>query len=211
MRILVAPDKFKDSLGATEVAQAIADGLRDVWPDAELTILPVGDGGEGTAEVICAAARGEWHLCEVHDPLGRIVSARYGTIEEGGTAVLEMSEASGLWRLAREERDPLRGSTFGTGEMLLDAAKRGAREIIVGLGGSVTNDGGFGMARALGFRFFGVQNCRAGASPAGSSIGNRNWLAHKSPETDVELIGGPRELVNLRRVEAPVAADVSPA
>src|SRR5215218_2429688 len=153
MRILVAPDKFKDSLGATEVAQATADGLRDVWPDAEITILPMADGGEGTAEVICAAAGGEWHLCEVHDPLGRIVSARYGTIEEGRTAVLEMSEASGLWRLAREERDPLRGSTFGTGEMLLEAAKRGTREIIIGLGGSATNDGGFGMASALGFRF----------------------------------------------------------
>jgi glycerate kinase len=154
VRILVAPDKFKGSLGASEVAQAIAAGLRDVLPDAQITCLPVADGGEGTASVICDAVGGEWHSCEVREPLGRMVTARYATIEEGATAVMEMSEASGLWRLAPNEFDPLRASSIGTGEMLLDATKRGVREIIIGLGGSATNDGGFGMARALGFRFF---------------------------------------------------------
>ncbi|MDQ6622396.1 MAG: glycerate kinase [Verrucomicrobiota bacterium] len=154
MRILVAPDKFKDSLGASEVAQNIAAGLREVLGDALIDRLPIADGGEGTAEVICAAAAGQWHSCEVHDPLGRIVTAHYCTIDDGAIAVMEMSEAAGLWRVAPNERDPMRATTFGVGEMLLDAARRGVREIIIGLGGSATNDGGFGMARALGFRFF---------------------------------------------------------
>ncbi|MFL6595973.1 MAG: glycerate kinase [Chthoniobacterales bacterium] len=154
MRILVAPDKFKHSLSATDVAENIAAGLRDILPDAQITCMPIADGGEGTARAICDAARGQPLACEVRDPLGRIVTAHYCTIENGATAVMEMSEASGLWRLASEERDPLRASTYGTGEMLLDAARRGVREIIIGLGGSGTNDGGFGMARALGFRFF---------------------------------------------------------
>lgn len=153
MRILVAPDKFKHSLDAAEVAQNIAAGLRDILPDAQITCMPIADGGEGTARAICGAAAGRPWSCEVHDPLGRVVEAHYCTIENGATAVMEMSEASGLWRLAADERDPLRATTYGTGEMLLDAAKRGVREIIIGLGGSATNDGGFGMARALGFRF----------------------------------------------------------
>lgn len=153
MHILIAPDKFKGSLGAPAVAENIGAGLRDALPQADITLLPIADGGEGTARVICDAAGGEWHSCEVHDPLGRIVPARYGTIENGAKAVMDMSEASGLWRVLAAERDLMRASTFGVGEMLLDAVQRGAREIIIGLGGSATNDGGFGMARALGFRF----------------------------------------------------------
>jgi glycerate kinase len=153
VKFLIAPDKFKGSLGACEVAEHIAEGVREVLSDVKITCLPVADGGEGTAAVICSAAGGEWHECEVHDPIGEIVTARYGTIANGATAVMEMSEASGLWRLREGERDPLIASSFGTGEMLLDAARRGAKQIIIGLGGSATNDGGFGMARALGFRF----------------------------------------------------------
>ena len=164
MRILVAPDKFKGSLGASEVAEAVAAGLRDGLPDAEIFLLPIADGGEGTAEVICAAAGGQWYECEVCDPLGRPVTARFGIIENGATAVMEMSQASGLWRLAPEERDPLRASTFGTGEMLLEAAKRGVREIVIGLGGSATNDGGYGMARALGYRFLNTDEEEIGTS-----------------------------------------------
>ena len=153
MRILVAPDKFKHSLGAKEVAAQIAAGLRDVLPDADITLQPIADGGEGTTEVICASAGGTEHECEVHDSLGKIVRASYCTIAEGTSAVMEMSQAAGLWRLAAEERDPTRADTFGVGEMLLDAAGREVEKIILGLGGSATNDGGFGMARALGFRF----------------------------------------------------------
>ena len=154
MRILIAPDKFKGSLGAREVGEKIAAGLQAVFPGVEIEIVPVADGGEGTAEVIRRARTGEWVHCAAHDALGRIVSARYVWLREPETAVMEMSETAGMQRLQPNERDPSLASTFGVGEMLLDAAARGATEIIVGLGGSATNDGGFGLARALGFRFF---------------------------------------------------------
>src|ERR1700730_640617 len=154
MKILIAPDKFKGSLSAREVAENVAKGFLDVLPDAKIDIVPVADGGEGTAEVICDALDGAWMKCKARDPLGREIEARYAWIENRKLAVMEMSEAAGMRRLAETELDPLRASTFGVGEMMLDAAKRGAQEIIIGLGGSATNDGGFGMARALGFRFF---------------------------------------------------------
>jgi len=154
VRILIAPDKFKGSLRAREVAENIATGLRDILPDAKIDIAPMADGGEGTAEVICDALGGSWVSCAAHDPLGRAIEARYVWIEEGKLAIMEMSEVAGMHRLSESERDPLRVNTFGVGEMLLDAARRGVDQIIIGLGGSATNDGGFGMARALGFRFF---------------------------------------------------------
>ena len=185
MRILIAPDKFKGSLSAQQVAENIALGIRDVIPDAQIEIAPVADGGEGTAEVICKARGGEWVTCHAHGPLGNPIEARYVWLSENASAVIEMSEAAGLRALKDGVRDVLRANTFGVGEMLLDGAKRGAREIIVGLGGSVTNDGGFGMARALGFRFF-------------------------TGEREIEN-GGPAELIGLARIEAPVAAGVSPA
>ena len=153
MHILIAPDKFKGSLSAREVAENIALGLRDVLRDAKIDIVPMADGGEGTAEVICDALGGSWLKCKAHDPLDREIDTRYAWIADRKLAVLEMSEAAGMWRLSRDECDPLRADTFGVGEMILNAAQHGAREMIIGLGGSATNDGGFGMARALGFRF----------------------------------------------------------
>jgi glycerate kinase len=185
MRILIAPDKFKGSLSAQGVAENIALGIRDVIPDAQIDIAPVADGGEGTAEVICKALGGEWLTCRANGPLGNPIEARYVWLSENVSAVIEMSEAAGLRALKDGVRDVLRANTFGVGEMLLDAAKRGARKIIVGVGGSVTNDGGFGMARALGFRFF-------------------------TGEREIEN-GGLAELIGLERIEAPVAAGVSPA
>ncbi len=178
MRILVAPDKFKDSLGAAAVAENIAVGLRAVLPNAEITELPIADGGEGTAAVICAAAGGAWRSCATHGPLGEKIAARYCTVDRGRTAIMEMSAAAGLWRVPPEGRDPLRASSFGVGEMLLDASRRRATQITIGLGGSATNDGGFGMARAIGFRFFD----RAGA----------------------ELKGNVGNLLDLARIDAPV-------
>jgi glycerate kinase len=184
MKIVIAPDKFKGALGAREVAENIALGLRDVLPDAKIDIVPMADGGEGTAEVICAALNGVWLTCKAHGPLGREIEARYAYIENRKLAVMEMSEVSGMRRLSEDERDPVRANTFGVGEMLLDAARRGADQIIIGLGGSATNDGGFGMARALGFRFF----------------------------LDAEeLTDGVSELKDLTKIKAPVAAGVSPA
>jgi glycerate kinase len=153
VRILIAPDKFKDSLSAREVAENIDLGLHGVLRDAEIAIAPMADGGEGTAEVICNALGGSWVECTAHDALGREIDARYAWIANRKLAVMEMSEAAGMRRLSQSERDPLLANTFGVGEMILDAARHGAREIIIGLGGSATNDGGFGMARALGFQF----------------------------------------------------------
>jgi len=155
MKILIAPDKFKGTLDAREVAQNIAKGLRDVLSDADIEIIPMADGGEGTAEAICDARGCSWVQCKAHDPLGREIYARYGWIDQEKLAVTEMSEAAGMRRLSESEHDPIRATTFGVGEMLLDATKRGASEIVIGLGGSATNDGGFGMAQALGFRFLG--------------------------------------------------------
>lgn len=153
MRFLITPDKFKGSLSAQEVADNIALGLRDVMPDAQIEIAPMADGGEGTAEVICNARGGEWVTCRAHGPLGHSIKARYVWFADTASVVIEMSEVAGLRAIKHGVREVLRANTFGVGEMLLDAMQRGAREIIVGLGGSVTNDAGFGMARALGFRF----------------------------------------------------------
>ena len=153
MRILVAPDKFKGSLTGVQAAEAISRGFLKVWPEAVVQIAPVADGGEGTAEALYSVRGGEWVEVEVGDPLGRQVMARYLWQVDTFTAVLDMSAASGLWRLEKNERDPVRASTFGTGELILHAIRRGAKHVVVGLGGSGTNDGGMGMAAALGYRF----------------------------------------------------------
>jgi glycerate 2-kinase len=184
VRILIAPDKFKGSLNAREVAENMAKGLRDALPDAGIDVVPMADGGEGTAEAICGAHGGSWVKCKAHDPLGREIDARYAWVKDRKLAVMEMSEAAGMRRLSEDERDPVRATTFGVGEMILDAASRGANEIIIGLGGSATNDGGWGMARAIGFRFF---------------------------EGAKELAGTVSELTELSRIEVPVVAGVSPA
>jgi len=182
MRILVAPDKFKGSLTAREVAENIARGFLDILSDATINILPMADGGEGTTDVIGGALGGSWLKCNAHDALGREIACRYSFIEKRKLAVIEMSEAAGMKRLHVDERDVDRANTFGVGEMILDAAYRDAKEIIVGLGGSATNDGGFGMARALNFRFLG--------KPATS---HRN----------LEPIRQVSELLRLARIERP--------
>ena len=135
------------------MAECIAAGLRDALPSATIEIVPVADGGEGTADLIREACAGERVVCEAHDPLGRAIQAQYVYVRDRRIAVMEMSEAAGLRRIGLRERDPVGASTYGVGEMLLDAGRRKISEVIVGLGGSASNDGGFGMARALGFRF----------------------------------------------------------
>jgi glycerate 2-kinase len=177
MRILIAPDKFKGSLSAREVADSIAAGLRDVLPNAMLDSIPVADGGEGTGDVIRQTLAGEWVACPGHDALGRAITGRYVWLHERMTAVMEMSETAGGWRIAPQERDPFSASTYGVGEMLLAAARRETNDLLVGLGGSVTNDGGFGMARALGYRF----------------------LSNES----VELNGSVSDLLSLEHIAAP--------
>ena len=153
MRILVAPDKFKGSLSALAAAGAICRGLRTVFADAEIQTAAIADGGEGFAEALCDALGGVWVEAQVQDAIGREVSARYAWVEAEHIAILEMSEASGLWRLKKAELAPLRANTFGTGQLLRHAVERGARKIFIGLGGSATTDGGVGMAAALGYNF----------------------------------------------------------
>ena len=153
MKILIAPDKFKGSISALAAAEAVARGLRASLPGAQLRIAPIADGGEGFAETLSVALGGKWVATRARDPLGREVDARYAWVAGEKLAIIEMSEASGLWRVKPEERDPLRATTYGTGQLMRHAIARGARKILVGLGGSATTDGGMGMAQALGFEF----------------------------------------------------------
>jgi glycerate 2-kinase len=151
MRIVIAPDSFKECATAAQVADAIADGVRRVLPDAELVIVPMADGGEGTVDALVASTEGRHVECRVTGPLGEPVAARYGILGDGGTAVIEMAAASGLGLVPLERRDPRITTTRGTGELMRDALDRGVHQIIIGIGGSATNDGGAGMAQALGF------------------------------------------------------------
>ncbi|SDG54011.1 glycerate kinase [Propionivibrio dicarboxylicus] len=153
MRIIVAPDSYKGSVSALGVAQAMERGILKIHPDADVLKMPIADGGEGTVEALVAATGGELRHQDVADPLGRRIRAHWGILGDGRTAVIEMASASGLPLLASAERDPLRATTYGTGELLRAALDAGLRKIIIGIGGSATNDGGAGMARALGVRF----------------------------------------------------------
>lgn len=154
MKILIAADSFKDALPALEVCQAVARGLKRALPQAEPVLFPMADGGEGTAEILTFHSRGQRIEKEVNDPLFRPVNAGYGLSGDGKTAFIEMAAASGLPLLKQEERSALKTTTFGTGELILDAIQRGAAKILLGIGGSATNDAGMGMAAALGYRFF---------------------------------------------------------
>lgn len=153
LRIVIAPDKFKGSLTAPQAADAIARGVRRADQGALLTLVPMADGGEGTVDALVAATAGKYLSAIVEDPLGRAVRARFGMLGDRKTAVIAMAEASGLALLRPEERDPFLTSTYGTGQLLLAAATEGAQRIIVGIGGSATNDGGIGLGHALGYRF----------------------------------------------------------
>jgi glycerate kinase len=153
MKIVIAPDSFKENLTSLEVASEIEAGLKRVWPDAECIKVPMADGGEGTVQSLVDATGGEIVQCGVLGPLGAKIIASYGLLGGGRTAVIEMAEASGLPLVPKAERNPLAASTFGTGQLIVDAIHRGVEEIIIGLGGSATNDAGAGLAQALGVRF----------------------------------------------------------
>lgn len=152
MKIVVASDSFKGSLSSTEVAMAATRGIKAVYPDCEVVAVNVADGGEGTVDAIVEALHGEIIATTVSDPLGRPIQARYGIA--GATAIIEMAAASGFPLLHPEERNPWLTSTHGTGEMIMDAIRRGCRQFLVGIGGSATNDAGTGMLQAMGFRFY---------------------------------------------------------
>ncbi|MCJ8203916.1 glycerate kinase [Pseudomonas sp. RGM2987] len=150
MKIIIAPDSFKDSLSAQGVADAIARGLAQVWPDARLIKCPMADGGEGTVESVLAACNGQWRRNRVQGPLGVAVEARWGWLSESRTAIIEMAEASGLQLVPPGQRDACISSTYGTGELIRAALDEGAGRVILAIGGSATNDGGAGAMQALG-------------------------------------------------------------
>ncbi|MDN4525548.1 glycerate kinase [Fictibacillus fluitans] len=150
MKIVIAPDSFKESLSALEAAHAIEKGLKGIFPDAEYIKLPMADGGEGTVQSLVDATNGSIVECEVTGPLGEPVQAFFGMMGDKKTAVIEMAAASGLHLVPQGSRNPLITTTKGTGELILAALDYGAEDIIVGIGGSATNDGGAGMIQALG-------------------------------------------------------------
>lgn len=153
MRIIIAPDSYKGSMTAAEVATAMAKGVRRLFPEAELDLVPMADGGEGTVQALVDATGGRLITATVTGPLEEPVEATFGLLGDGQTAVIEMAQASGLPLVAPERRNPLLTTTYGTGELIRHALDQGARRLIIGIGGSATNDGGVGMAQALGARF----------------------------------------------------------
>lgn len=155
--MIVAPNAFKGTLTASEAAAAMAAGVREALPGAEVVQIPVADGGDGTVEALVSANSGQYRAAEVDGPLGDPVNARFGLIDSGRTAVVELATASGLALIPAERRDPRRASTYGFGSLLMAARAEGVGQIIAGIGGSATNDGGAGMAQALGYRLLDAQ------------------------------------------------------
>lgn len=156
-KIVIAPDSFKESLSALEVAEAVKQGFSVVYPDAEYCLVPMADGGEGTVEALVAVTDGKTVHTQVTGPAGTRVEAHYGLLGDGKTAVIEMASASGLHHVAQEERDPCTATSRGTGELIRHALDAGVRHIIVGLGGSATNDAGMGMLASLGVKLTDAQ------------------------------------------------------
>jgi glycerate kinase len=153
MKILLAPDKFRGSLSAEEVCTAMAEGIALVSGDIEIVALPMADGGEGTLEILRAYTHGSTHLAHVSDPLGRGIEAPFGLSGDGQVAFIEMAKASGLSLLKKQEQNPLHTSTLGTGQLVREALQKDVSEIVLGIGGSATNDAGMGLAVALGYEF----------------------------------------------------------
>lgn len=162
MRIVIAPDSFKGSLSAFEVAEAMARGVKRVAPHAETVLLPLSDGGEGLVESLVEATAGTYHEFQVTGPLGDPVWAKLGLLGGGQTGVIEMAQASGLTLVPPHKRNPLITTTYGTGELIRHALDLGCRQLVIGIGGSATNDGGMGMAQALGVRFLDSQGKELG-------------------------------------------------
>ncbi|NLD07365.1 MAG: glycerate kinase [Lactobacillus sp.] len=157
MKFVLAPDSFKESMTAKEVCQAMENGIRKVLPDAKIISVPMSDGGEGTMDSLIDATNGQKYAVKVTEPLGTPVTAHYGILGDQKTAIIEMAEASGLSYVPQDKRTPAtikKTTTFGTGELINAALKHDVTRVIIGLGGSSTNDGGSGMAQAIGVKFF---------------------------------------------------------
>ncbi len=152
MKVVAAVDSFKGSVSSVQAGNAVKEAVLSVYPDAEVIVMPLADGGEGTVETLVYGMGGDMIKTEVMGPMGEAHTAAYGIVD--GTAVMEMAEASGLTLVVPERRNPLYATTYGVGDMIKDALKRGCRDFIIGIGGSATNDGGVGMLKSLGFNFF---------------------------------------------------------
>ena len=194
MRILIAPDKFKGSLEATDVCLAVNEGIKLAFPEAETTSIPLADGGEGTTKILTEYTGGHFVSVEVNDPLGRKIMAQYGISGDGDVAFIEMATASGLLLLSPEEYNPLLTNTFGTGELINHALDHGVKKIILGIGGSATTDGGIGMAEALGYTFHDAEGGRL--VPIGESMAK------------IARIGTQQKDERLKSLEIVVACDV---
>ena len=197
MKIVIAPDSFKENLTSLEVASELETGLKRVWPDAVYVKVPMADGGEGTVQSLVDATGGTIVKTEVTAPLGDRVQASYGLLGGGRTAVIEMAEASGLPLVPKDKRNPLFATTYGTGELIADAIARGVEEIILGIGGSATNDAGAGLAQALGVRFLNFGGAPVNTRIAGGDLGR------------VEALDLSQINPGLARVRISVACDVT--
>ncbi|PQV86744.1 glycerate kinase [Cronobacter sakazakii] len=167
-KIVIAPDSFKESLSAMDVAKAIEAGFREIYPQAHYVCVPMADGGEGTVEAMVAATGGQIITTPVTAPLGNKVDGFFGLLGDGETAVVEMAAASGLHLVPTAQRDPRITTSYGTGELILAALERGVKAIVIGIGGSATNDGGAGMMQALGARFLDGEGCEL--APGGAAL-----------------------------------------
>jgi len=194
MRIVVAPDSFKGSLTAKEAAENIRIGIQRVYPDIEISCVPMADGGEGTVQSLVDATGGRLLHAKVAGPMLHEVDAFYGILGDEKTAVIEMAAASGLPLVEENQRNPLLASTYGTGELIKQALDRGCRNFIIGLGGSATNDGGYGMAKALGVRFL---------DKDGQDIGHGGGSLSKLASVDVSQMDG-----RLKECQFTAACDV---
>jgi glycerate kinase len=188
MKIVVAPQSFKGSLNAREVAQAIAEGIKRVLPEIETVLVPMADGGDGTVQALVYSTHGRIMSVEVTGPLGDRVSAEWGLLGDGAGAVVEMAAASGITLVPPERLNPLVATTYGTGELIRAALDAGCRKLIIGIGGSATNDGGAGMAQALGARLLddaGKELPWGGAALAGLKRIDISGLDSRLPECEV--------------------------
>ncbi len=168
LKIVIAPDSFKESLSAAEVAENIQKGIISAIPSASIVMVPMADGGEGTVQSLVHSTGGRIIQTQVHDPLMREIISFFGILGDGSTAVIEMAAASGIELIPANERNPLETSSYGTGELIKSALGTGAQKLIIGIGGSATNDGGVGMLQALGIRFLDNNGLELG--PGGGSL-----------------------------------------
>ena len=190
MKIVIAPDSYKGSIYASDAARAMEVGVRRVLPDAEVVLVPVADGGDGTLETLVETSGGRIMTSEVTGPLGEPVSAQWGAMGDGVTAVAEMARTSGLALVRLEDRDPLNATTYGLGEVILEALDAGFRRFILGIGGSATNDAGAGMAQALGVRLLdagGAELPPGGAALASLASVDASGLNPRAADADFDV------------------------